>query len=88
MGSRRGAQSRRAGTSDRGSRRAYIIIGLIAAVFIGGFIALVVVDARQKAGSAPPDGVETYDVGAAGQHTEGSVDYAQSPPAGGEHNPV
>ena len=88
MGSRRSAQSRRAGTADGGSRRAYIIIGLIAADFIGGFIALVVLDARQKAGSAPPDGVETYDVGSAGQHTEGSVDYAQSPPAGGEHNPI
>ncbi len=88
MGSRRGAQSRRAGTSDGGSRRAYIIIGLIAAVFIAGFVALVVVDARQKAASRPPGAVQTIDVGPAGQHTEGSVDYAQSPPAGGEHNPI
>ena len=88
MGSRRGAQSRRGGTPDGGSRRAYIIVGLIAAVFIGGFIALVIVDASQKAASRPPGGVQTYDVGPAGQHTEGSVDYAQSPPAGGEHNPI
>ena len=88
MGSRRGAQSRRAGTSDGGSRRAYIIIGLIAAVFVAGFAALVIVDARQKAASRPPGAVQTYDVGSAGQHTEGSVDYAQSPPAGGEHNPI
>ena len=88
MGTRRGAQSRRAGTSDGGSRRAYIIVGLIAAVFIAGFVALVVVDARQKAGSVPPSGVETYDVGPAGEHTEGAVDYAQSPPVGGEHNPI
>ena len=36
----------------------------------------------------PPEGVKTYDVGPAGQHTEGEVDYEQSPPAGGEHNPV
>ena len=88
MGSRRGAQNRRAGTSDGGSRRAYIIIGLIAAVFVAGFAALVIVDARQKAASRPPGAVQTYDVGSAGQHTEGSVDYAQSPPAGGEHNPI
>ena len=88
MGSRRGAQSRRAGTSDGGSRRAYIIIGLIAAVFVAGFAALVIVDARQKAASRPPGDVQTYDVGSAGQHTEGTVDYAQSPPAGGEHNPI
>ncbi len=88
MGSRRGAQSRRTGTSGGGSRRAYIIIGLIAAVFVAGFVALVVVDARQKAASRPPADVQTYDVGPAGQHNEGSVDYAQSPPAGGEHNPI
>ena len=88
MGSRRGAQNRRAGTSDGGSRRAYIIIGLIAAVFVAGFAALVIVDARQKAASRPPGDVQTYDVGSAGQHTEGTVDYAQSPPAGGEHNPI
>ena len=63
-------------------------MGLIAALFIAGFVALVVVDARQKAGSVPPGGVETYDVGPAGQHTEGIVDYPQSPPVGGEHNPI
>jgi hypothetical protein len=32
--------------------------------------------------------VETYDVGPANMHTEGDVDYAQSPPVGGEHNPI
>jgi hypothetical protein len=63
-------------------------VGLIAAVFLGGFAALVVVDARQKAGSGSPGGVQTYDVGPAGVHTEGDVDYAQSPPVGGEHNPI
>jgi len=36
----------------------------------------------------PPNGVESFDVGPGGQHTEGDVDYAQTPPAGGEHNPV
>jgi uncharacterized protein DUF3105 len=65
-----------------------MIIGLIAAVFIAGFAALVIVDARQKAVSSPPDGVQSFDVGPPGAHTEGDVDYAQSPPAGGEHNPV
>jgi hypothetical protein len=88
LGKRRSAQSRQADSSGGGSRRAYIIIGLIAAVFIAGFAALVIVDARQKAGSSPPDGVQSFDVGPAGQHTEGDVDYAQSPPVGGEHNPV
>jgi hypothetical protein len=63
-------------------------VGLIVAVFIAGFAALVIVDARQKAESSPPNSVQTYDVGPPGQHTEGDVDYAQSPPVGGEHNPV
>jgi hypothetical protein len=88
LGKRRSAQSRQADSSGGSSRRAYIIIGLIAAVFIAGFAALVIVDARQKVGSSPPDGVQSFDVGPAGQHTEGDVDYAQSPPVGGEHNPV
>jgi hypothetical protein len=88
LGGRRSAQSRRDGSSEGGSRRAYIIIGLIAAVFVTGFVALVVVDARQKAASSPPDDVQTYDVGPPGAHTEGDVDYTQTPPVGGEHNPV
>jgi hypothetical protein len=88
LGSRRSAQSRQADSSGGGSRRAYIIIGLIAAVFIAGFAALVIVDARQKAASSPPDGVQSFDVGPAGDHTEGDVDYPQTPPAGGAHNPV
>ena len=88
MGSRRSAQSRRVDSSVRASRRAYVIIGLIVAVFVAGFVALVILDVRQNAASTPPDEVQTYDVGPAGQHTQGEVDYAQNPPAGGEHNPV
>ena len=75
-------------SSGGGSRRAYIIIGLIAAAFIAGFVALVVLDARQKEGGAPPGEVQTYDVGPANQHTQANVDYEQNPPVGGEHNPV
>ncbi len=52
--------------------------------FLAGFAALVIMDLRQK----PPDVVKTYDVGPAAQHTDGVVDYAQTPPVGGEHNPV
>jgi len=88
LGSKRSAQGRRIDSSDGGSRRAYIIVGLIAAVFIAGFAALVIVDARQKTGSTPPEGVQTFDVGPAGQHTEADVNYEQTPPAGGPHNPV
>ncbi len=70
------------------SRRTYTIVGVIAALFLAGFIALVVIDARQKAASSPPGEVQTYDVGPAGDHSQKDVDYEQSPPAGGEHNPV
>jgi Protein of unknown function (DUF3105) len=87
LGSKRSAHSRRIDSSG-GSKRTYIIIGLIAAAFLAGFAALVIVDARQKSMSSPPEGIQTYDVGPAGQHTEGDVDYDQSPPAGGPHNPV
>jgi hypothetical protein len=88
LGSKRGAQVRRVDSSDGGSRRTYIIIGLIAAVFIAGFATLVILDARQNAMSTPPDGVQTYDVGPAGKHTEANVNYKQNPPVGGPHNPV
>ena len=84
MGRKRSGQGRRTSSTDAGSRRTYIIVGLIAVAFLAGFATLVIMDLRQK----PPDVVETYDVGPGGQHTEGVVNYAQTPPVGGEHNPV
>jgi hypothetical protein len=71
-----------------GSRRTYLIVGAVIVLFVAGFIALAVLDARQKSASGAPNDVKTYDVGPAGRHTEGDVDYAQSPPVGGPHNPV
>jgi len=87
LGRKRGTQDRRV-SEGGGSRRAGIIIGAIAAVFLLGFGALVFFDSRQRSASAPPGEVETFDVGPAGDHTEASVDYDQTPPAGGPHNPV
>ncbi|HKH09558.1 MAG TPA: DUF3105 domain-containing protein [Rubrobacter sp.] len=87
MGNKRSGQVRTTASSS-GSNKTYIIVGAIIAAFVVGFIALVVIDSRQQSGSTPPGGVKTYDVGPAGKHTEGDVDYAQTPPAGGEHNPV
>jgi Protein of unknown function (DUF3105) len=71
-----------------GSRRTYLIVGVVIVAFVAGFIALAVLDARQQSGVGAPGDVKTYDVGQAGEHTGGEVDYAQNPPAGGEHNPV
>lgn len=87
MGNNRKTQGIKAAPAD-GSRRAYVIVGAVVAVFLAGFVALVVLDSRQQAASAPPGEVQTYDVGPANQHTEGDVEYAQTPPTGGEHNPV
>lgn len=53
---------------------------------IAAFIVVLVLDFRSGAAGGPPGGVEDIDVGEAGQHTEGEVNYDQSPPAGGEHN--
>ena len=80
------ARIRRSGSG--GSRRAYLIVGALIVLFVAGFIALAVVDARQQSASGASGDVKTYDVGPPGQHTSGDVDYEQNPPAGGEHNPV
>ncbi len=63
-------------------------MGAIVVAFVAGFVALAVLDYRQQNASGAPGDVKTYDVGPAGKHTEGNVDYKQSPPTGGPHNPV
>ena len=87
MGNKRSGQVTTTSSSS-GVNKTYIIVGAVIAVFVAGFIALVVIDSRQQAASSPPGEVETYDVGPAGQHTQSDVDYEQTPPAGGEHNEV
>jgi hypothetical protein len=62
------------------------VVALVAAA-LGVFAFVLVLDLRSGGGGAP-GGVEDVDVGQAGRHTEGAVDYPQSPPAGGEHSPV
>ena len=79
-------KSRGQSAGSGGSRRTYIIVGAIVALFLAGFIALVVIDARQRAASSPPGEVRTYEV--VQGHTQADVDYEQSPPVGGRHNPV
>ena len=81
-------RNRNVSEEPESSRRTYIIIAVVAAVLVGGFIALAVIDARQKAASSPPDTVQTIDIGEAGRHTEQDINYEQTPPVGGEHNPA
>ena len=89
LSKQRGGSGRQA-TQTIGRERSWglIIVAAIVVVFLGAFVVVVVLDARHRAASSPPGGVENIDVGPGGQHTEGAVDYAQSPPAGGEHNPI
>ena len=86
MGNKRSGQVTT--TAGSGINKTYIIVGAVIAAFLAGFIALVVIDSRQQSASSPPGEVETYNVGPANQHTDGDVDYEQTPPTGGEHNPV
>lgn len=73
---------------DGGRSWAPIIIGAAVVAVVAAFIVVVALDFRSGSAGGPPGGVQDVDVGSGGQHTEGSVDYAQTPPAGGEHNPV
>ncbi len=87
MGNKRSGQVRTTASSDS-SRKTYIIVGAVVLAFVAGFVALVVLDSRQQSASSPPGEVQTYDVGPAGEHTQGDVDYDQTPPTGGEHNDI
>lgn len=72
---------------DKRRRRTLIIVTLIVLLFIGGFVALVLVDRSQQAASTPPEGVESFST-LSRNHTTNPVSYPQSPPVGGDHNPV
>jgi hypothetical protein len=84
----RGDGGRTTRPAGSGLSKSTILIGLVVVAFIAGFGALIWVDSGQRQESEPPEGVEEFDVGAAGKHTQDPVDYEQDPPAGGEHNPV
>ena len=87
MGRQRGSGSRPRRVGKERSWGPIIIGGLVVAI-IAAFIVVLVLDFRSGAAGGPPGGVQDIDVGEAGQHTEGEVNYDQSPPAGGEHNPA
>jgi hypothetical protein len=74
------------GATNERSWGTIIIIAAVVAIIVA-FVTVVVLDFRSGAAGGPPGGVEDIEVGEAGQHTEGEVNYDQTPPAGGEHNP-
>jgi hypothetical protein len=82
------AQMRRADTSRSRRSNSLLTIGLVAVVVIavGGVVWAV------QAGTEDPtpgalDEVQTFSY-SAGQHTSDPVDYAETPPVGGEHEPI
>lgn len=87
MGRQRGSGPRVRGAGNERSWGTIIIVAAVVAV-IAAFVTVVVLDFRSGAASGPPGGVQDIDIGEAGQHTEGEVNYEQTPPAGGEHNPA
>lgn len=70
-----------------GSRRTSVIVAVVAVALLGVFIAVVIVDRGQRAGRTPPEGVETFE-DLSRDHTPENVSYPQTPPVGGDHNPV
>jgi hypothetical protein len=90
LGKQRGGQGRSVSVDGDGggSRRTTIIIAAVVFLFLGGFVALVILDSRERAVGGPPNGTEEIDVGGAGRHTEDDVNYDTSPPVGGVHNPT
>lgn len=74
-------------TKSIGKERRWGTIVIAAAVVavLGAFVAVVAVDLG-RGGGGPPAGVEDFEVEQG--HTPNAVDYEQSPPVGGEHNPI
>jgi hypothetical protein len=88
MSRARGGPGRRSTQRTVGERRCsprVLLLGGILVAMLGGFAA--VACSRQDA-SQPLAEVNDIDVGPPGQHRTGNLDYDQSPPAGGPHNPT
>jgi hypothetical protein len=91
LGKSRGNAKRPPASGGGGINKTWLIVGLVVAAFVVGFGSLIYFDSQQRAdgnSGEPPEGVEEFDVGSTGQHTQATVDYEQSPPVGGEHNNV
>jgi hypothetical protein len=64
-----------------------LIAALVAAAVLGAFVLVVLLDRGQRTASEPPEGVQEFTIPSR-NHTEEVISYPQSPPAGGNHNPV
>lgn len=88
LGRRRDVSGRGRAARIGGERNwGLIIVAVAVVVVIAAFVAVVFVDAGQKAARKPPSGVKSFEV-TSREHTEGRISYDQTPPVGGNHNPV
>ena len=75
------------GGSPRGPSRGTVIAAAVVVAFMIGFVALAVLDSRQRGGGGSPQGVDEFEI-ASRDHVEQNVNYGQDPPAGGDHSAV
>jgi transcriptional regulator with XRE-family HTH domain len=74
-----------------GLLQALLVLGALVVALIGFVWAMTEVFPGLGTGEPPgkpPEGVKSYEVAQNAEHIEGNLDYPQSPPVGGNHNPV
>ena len=75
-----------AGRTPRRRRTLVIVFGLVVIAALGGFLGVVLTSDRRQEASEPA-GVQSFD-NLSRNHTYDPVTYEQSPPVGGDHNPI
>ena len=74
------------GRTPKQRRTLVIVFGLVVIAALGAFLAVVLLSDRSQEASEPA-GVQSFD-NLSRNHTYDQVTYEQSPPVGGDHNPV
>lgn len=83
------AAERRKLAAQKAARRRNLTTVMVAVAVIAAVGLLVFLQRRPNPEdtASPPTGVESFEVSSR-KHVEGPVDYPQTPPVGGDHNPV
>ena len=74
------------GRTPKQRRTLVIVFGLVVIAALGAFLAVVLLSDRRQEASAPA-GLQRFD-NLSRNHTYDPVTYEQSPPVGGDHNPI